>query len=209
MKTLLYFLLPGATEASLARPPRLQGRWHDLSLAPLGARQAEATRDFLAVRPIDVCYTSPLLRAAQTAAILVEPHQIVPQAHPDLVECDLGRWEGQDWQAIRYLDAESFRLFRANPAKNGYPGGEAFDAAEARMSAVVEELFKEHPSRAILLVTHPVITSIYLARLLGLSPAQARLMRLDECGISVVVREGEETTVTTLNAAFHLQGIAA
>jgi broad specificity phosphatase PhoE len=209
MKTLVYFLVPGATEASLARPPRLQGRWHDLSLAPLGNRQAEATRDFLAVRPMDVCYTSPLLRAAQTASIIVEPHQLVPQPHAGLVECDLGRWEGQDWQAIRYLDATNYRLFRTSPAKHGYPGGESFDAAAARMTDVVEELFKQYPARAILLVTHPIITSIYLATLLGLSPTQARLMCLDECGISVIVREGDETTVTTLNAAFHLQGIAA
>jgi broad specificity phosphatase PhoE len=209
MKTLLYFLVPGATEASLARPPRLQGRWHDLSLAPLGNRQAEATRDFLAVRPVDVCYASPLLRAVQTASIIVEPHQLAPQPHPGLLECDLGRWEGQDWPTIRYLDAETYRLFRVNPAKHGYPGGEPFDAAAARMTAVVAELLKQHPAQAILLVTHPVITSIYLATLLGLSPAQARLMRLDECGISVVIREGDEMTVTTLNAAFHLQGIAA
>jgi hypothetical protein len=35
-----------------------------------------------------------------------------------------------------------------------------------------------------------------------------RQVTLDNCGISVVIREGEETTVTTLNAAFHLQGVA-
>jgi len=32
---------------------------------------------------------------------------------------------------------------------------------------------------------------------------------LDNCGISVVVRDGDRTTVGTLNAAFHLQGVAA
>jgi hypothetical protein len=32
---------------------------------------------------------------------------------------------------------------------------------------------------------------------------------LDNCGISVVLREDDRTTVTTLNAAFHLQGLAA
>jgi hypothetical protein len=32
---------------------------------------------------------------------------------------------------------------------------------------------------------------------------------LDNCGISIVVREDGRTTVSTLNAAFHLQGVAA
>ena len=39
--------------------------------------------------------------------------------------------------------------------------------------------------------------------------SQARQVTLDNCGISVVVRENEETAVSTLNAAFHLQGVAA
>lgn len=209
MKTLLYFLTPGATEANLASPPRLQGRRHDLSLAPLGVRQAEVTRDFLAVRPVDVCYTSSLLRAVQTAAAVTEPHLLAPQSHDGLLECDLGHWDGKDWPSIRYLDAEAYRKFQTNPAKHGYPGGESFADAQARLNGAVEELLTKHPGRALLLVTHPIVTSIYLAGVLGLAPAQARLMRLDECGISMVVRDGDETIVTTLNAAFHLQGVAA
>jgi hypothetical protein len=37
----------------------------------------------------------------------------------------------------------------------------------------------------------------------------ARQVTLDNCGVSVVVRAGDSTTVATLNAAFHLQGVAA
>jgi hypothetical protein len=39
--------------------------------------------------------------------------------------------------------------------------------------------------------------------------AQARQVALDNCGISVVVRDGDLTSVSTLNASFHLQGAAA
>ena len=67
MKTVLYLLRHGATEANLMTPPKLQGRGQNLPLARLGIRQAEATRDFLAIRPIDRCYSSPMLRALQTA----------------------------------------------------------------------------------------------------------------------------------------------
>ena len=35
--------------------------------ARLGIRQAELTRDFLAVRPLDACYSSPMPRAIETA----------------------------------------------------------------------------------------------------------------------------------------------
>src|SRR5262249_18315875 len=158
-------------------------------------RQAEATRDFLAIRPIDYCYCSPMLRAVQTAAIVAAPHGISPQPLEALTECDVGRWEGLDWQAIRYLDAESYYRFTANPAEHGYPGGESFADVFRRAAGALEELLKVHAGHSILVVAHHVVNRTYLAGLLGLSPDQARQVTLDNCGISVVLREGEETTV--------------
>ena len=209
MKTVLYLIRHGATEANLARPPRLQGRRHNPPLAALGVRQAEATRDFLAIRPIDHCYCSPLLRAVQTASIVAAPHGVSPQPVESLTECDVGRWEGLDWQSIRGLDPEVYERFMANPGQFGYPEGESFGDVFRRVSTALEELLTSHAGEAILVVAHHVVNRTYLAGLLGLTPDQARQVTLDNCGISLVVREGATTTVNTLNAAFHLQGVAA
>jgi broad specificity phosphatase PhoE len=209
METVLYLIRHGATEANLARPARLQGRKHNVPMARLGVRQAEATRDFLAIRPIDCCYCSPLLRAVQTATIVAAPHGIAPTPLEALTECDVGRWEGLDWQSIRYLDAELYQDFMANPVVQGYPGGESFGDVYNRVAPAMEELLQKHAGRSILVVAHHVVNRTYLAGLLGLTPDQARQVTLDNCGISVVLREGSKTTVSTLNAAFHLQGVAA
>src|SRR5271165_87394 len=112
MKTVLYLMDHGAAEGNPSRP---HGQKHNPPLARLGVRQAEATRDFLAIRPIDLCFCSPLLRAVQTASIVAAPHGLSPQTLEALTECDVGRWEGLDWQAIRYLDAEAYHRFHANP----------------------------------------------------------------------------------------------
>jgi broad specificity phosphatase PhoE len=178
-------------------------------LARLGVRQAEATRDFLAIRPIDRCYTSPLLRAVQTAAIVAAPHGLSPLPLEALTECDVGRWEGLDWQTIRALDAEGFERFHAHPAEFGYPGGESFRDVSERVAPALDELLRTHAGESLLVVAHHVVNRTYLARLLGLTPDQARQVTLDNCSISVIVREGTTTTVNTLNAAFHLQGVAA
>jgi alpha-ribazole phosphatase/probable phosphoglycerate mutase len=97
----------------------------------------------------------------------------------------------------------------ANPGEHGYPGGESFRDVYERVATAIEELFVDHAGEAMLVVAHHVVNRTYLAGLLGLTPNQARQVTLDNCGISVVVRQGEETTVSTLNAAFHLQGVAA
>jgi broad specificity phosphatase PhoE len=209
MRTTLYLLRHAATEANLANPPRLQGRAHNPPLARLGVRQAEATRDFLAVRPIDVCYCSPLLRALQTARILAAPHGLIPFPVPELTECDIGRWEGLDWQEIRYFDAAAYRDFMRDPGRFGYPAGENFRQVQARASAAIEDILGKHEEKDILVVSHHVVNRIYLSGLLGLPLEQARQVSLDNCGISVVTRENGRTTVSMLNAAFHLQGVAA
>jgi broad specificity phosphatase PhoE len=209
MKTVLYLLRHGATEANLAEPYRLQGRRHNPPLARLGIREAEATRDFLAIRAIDQCYCSPLLRAFQTASIIAAPHGLSPQPLEALTECDIGRWEGLDWQAIRYLDAESYWQFQSNPAEHGYPGGESFQDVYNRASQAIDGLLEQHHGQAILVVAHHVVNRTYLAGLLGLPIAQAKQVSLDNCGISVVVRDERGTSINTLNATFHLQGLSA
>jgi broad specificity phosphatase PhoE len=208
MKTVLYLIRHGATEANLAKPARLQGRRHNPPLARLGVRQAEATRDFLGIRPIDYCYCSPLLRALETARIVADPHGITPQTLEALIECDVGRWEGLDWKTIRSQDEDAYSRFMAKPAENGYPGGESFGDVYRRTHDAIESLLESHQGSAILVVAHHVINRTYLAGLLGLAPNQARQVSLDNCGISVVVRDEESTTVSTLNASFHLQGVA-
>jgi broad specificity phosphatase PhoE len=208
-RTMLYLIRHGATAANLARPALLQGRAQNPPLARLGVRQAEATRDFLAIRPIDHCYTSPLLRAVQTASLLAAPHGLAPVPLEELIECDVGRWEGLDWQSIRGLEPDGYRRFHANPAEFGYPGGESFRTVHDRVLPIIDELLERHRGESVLIVAHHVVNRVYLARLLGLAVGQARQVKLDNCGISVVVRDDAGTTVNTLNAAFHLQGVAA
>jgi broad specificity phosphatase PhoE len=209
MQTIMYLLRHGATEANLAKPARLQGRRFDPPLARFGIRQAELTRDFLAVRPMDRCFCSPLERAVETATIIAAPHGLSAQPLDDLIECDVGDWEGLDWQTIRQRDPEAFHRFMENPAQFGYPGGESFADVHKRASRCLERLLAEHEGQSILVVAHHVVNRTYLAGLLGMGPNQARQVTLENCGISVVTREGAKTTVSTLNAAFHLQGIAA
>jgi broad specificity phosphatase PhoE len=209
MRTTLYLLRHGATAENLARPARLQGRGLNAPLADIGVRQAQVTRDFLAVRPFECCYSSPLLRAVQTAEIICQPHDIRPTVHEGLIECHVGEWEGLDWETIRSRDEARYCAFMAHPAQFGYPGGESFADVHKRASQVIEELFKVHEGETFLVIAHHIVNRTYLAGLLGLSADEARRVELDNCGISVVERAGPKTRLLTLNTILHLQGVAA
>ena len=176
MKTTIY-LVPHETGAGIfVQPLFVPGPADEPALTKMGIRQAEQTRDFLAVRPIDHCYCSPMPRAVQTAAIIAAPHGLTPLALVSLIDnvC-----------------------------------GESFKDMQARALAALEELFAHHEREALLVVTHHDVGRSYLAGALGMHPEQAGQVQLDNCGISVVIRAGTVTTVSMVNAAFHLQGIAA
>jgi broad specificity phosphatase PhoE len=209
MRTTLFLLRHAATAANLEQPPRLQGRRHNPPLAPLGVRQAELTRDFLAVRAIDVCYSSPLARAMETATIVAGPHGLAPQPIEELIEIDVGAWEGRSWAEVRAREPGAYRAFMADPVRFGYPGGENFEHLHRRSSRAIEELLRRHEGKSVLVVSHHAVNRVYLSGLLGLPPERARQVSLDNCGISLVLREEGHTSVTMLNAAFHLQGAAA
>jgi broad specificity phosphatase PhoE len=208
MRTTLYLIRHAATPANLQKPAKLQGCRTNPDLAPLGVRQATATRDFLAVRPIDVIFTSPLRRSFRTAEIIAQPHGILPTIVDDLTECDVGQWEGRSWDEIKAANPEQYARYHADPSVHGYLGGENFRQVYERATRAIDEILATNDGATVLVVSHHIVNRTYLAGVLGIGPARARAVSLENCGISIVHCERGKTTVATLNTAFHLQGVA-
>jgi broad specificity phosphatase PhoE len=209
MHTTLYLIRHAATPANLQKPAKLQGCRSNPDLAPFGVRQATATRDFLAIRPIDFAFSSPLRRSLRTAEIIAEPHGLVPTVIAELTECDVGDWEGRSWEEIQAAEPESFARYHADPSANGYVGGENFRQVYERATRAIDRILSMHEGASILIVSHHIVNRTYLSGVLGLGPARARMVSLDNCGISIVNHERGKSKVAVLNAAFHLQGVAA
>ena len=207
MTTTLYLVRHGATASNLEKPYRLQGRGRDPDLAPLGVRQAELTRDLLSVRPIERVYASPLRRARQTAAIIAQPAQRPVHIVDDLIECDVGAWEGLTWDEVARDFGPEYERFLADPAQHGYPGGESFDQVAVRARRVMHELMRSNSDATIVVVSHHVVLRVFLGSLLGISPAKARDVKLDNCGVSTVLCQDDQAELITLNACMHLEAV--
>lgn len=204
MSTCLYLVPHGTTDEDLSNSHRLQGRQQDPPLSHVGIRQARLTRDLLAIRAIDACYSSPMRRATQTANIIAAPHERPIQPVADLTECDTGHWEGLDLEAIGKFEEADYRRFLADPGNFPFPGGESFAAVRRRASAAITDISRKHPGGAVLVVSHTVVLRLFLAGVLGMGLVSS--LQLDSCGISLVEHDGQHGTLVTLNATFHVQG---
>lgn len=116
-------------------PDGLIGGRSDPSLNARGREQATALRARLAREPITALFTTQLRRTGETAAMILEDHQIVPVKLPDLGEVYLGEWEGHGiHERGARADPEFVRVMREQ-RWDLIPGAEDRDAFAARVRA--------------------------------------------------------------------------
>jgi 2,3-bisphosphoglycerate-dependent phosphoglycerate mutase len=124
--------------------------------AGLGARWAGA---FAAV------YSSPLLRARQTAAVLAPPEARIVH---DLRELAHGDLEGLDGATAIARHPEFFAAFRADPTDVRPPGAdETFGALQRRALAAVRGIALAHPGERVAVVAHQMVIASVLCAVRG------------------------------------------
>lgn len=199
-----YLIRHGATAHNLAQPSRLQGRRLDDPLCADGRRQAEQTAALLARAGLGAVYTSPLVRARQTAELVAAPHGLSAEPVEDLIEVDVGDWEGLTWDEIERDWPEAARAFLADAGLHGYLGGEDLRDVRDRVVPAMGRLAGENLGRSIAVVAHNVVNRCFLTHVLGIPVSQYRLITQDNCGVSLLRFWEGKTKIVTMNAVFHL-----
>lgn len=200
----LFLARHGATANNLARPPKLQGRRSDPPLSDDGFAQAAALAEALRTQPLAAVYASPLLRARQTAETLAGPHGVAVEAVAAFTECDVGVWEGRDWEEIARTDAEANRLFQHDPAAHPYLGGENLTQVADRAAPALRLIAERHAGQVVAIVAHNVVNRVLLAPLLHLPFSLARTIPQHNCGLNLLKFHGGKLTLVTLNSVAHL-----
>ena len=148
---MIYIVRHGQTTGNKAKV--LQGRGSNQPLNEAGIRQAGAVRDWFSEHQIhiDRVYTSPLLRAMQTAEIISEGMTAVTDER--LLEMDYGPYEGMDL----LNPAEEVKTFFSDFVNNPAPDGmEPLSAVIDRMGSFLQMIRPEADRANILISTHAI-----------------------------------------------------
>lgn len=192
----IIFARHGESEANLASV-FANRREHAYDLTPAGIAQANALARSLVGAGVTHVYTSPVRRAAQTAAI-VAAHLGVPLTEADgLREYDVGDYEGlpyagdHAWRLERYAAVEADWERGARDAR--HPGGESLAELEDRFLRLMETFLHAHaPSETVVALSHGGLLRVVLPAILpDLHPAQARAQALGYAGRVVAQRQGD------------------
>ena len=211
--------------SSFNREHRIQGRDDLSTLTDDGAGQAKAVGISLADLPIDAAYSSPLSRARDTAALILEHQRSAPalERHDDLLEIDLSPWSGLLRTEVRDRFPEQERLWSEAPhtlelsrpdGSRYLPLPELMDQAGRFCTWLMDrhrEALDGERQATVLVVAHNGILRCLLLSLLDLDASRFRRLRLENASISVLNLSGggnggrPAVQLESLNATAHLE----
>ena len=177
----------------------------DLPLSPSGTRQAKAAACRLAAgAPIDALVSSPLQRAADTAAIAADELGLTTVMDDDLRETDFGDWDGYTLEEIQQRWPADVALWRRDPEQPP-PGGESFAATAQRVNRACDRLLRDYSGQTVLVVSHISPIKILLCRALGVPLDTIYRLYLGSACINKIQWHGSEfSAVHCVNDTSHL-----
>lgn len=147
----------------------LQG-WTDIPLNPQGRSQASAMAASLVDAGFSAVWTSPLLRAHETAAIIASTLRLpTPLCHEGLKEKHFGAVQGIPKSELAEQNPVLLeQILRRNPAA-AFAGGESMDELADRVLAAIEDIGREHLGRRVLVVTHGWVMDVVTRQVQGMA----------------------------------------
>ena len=154
-------------ENDFVKTGKLAGRLPGVHLNEKGQKQAQALGEALKDVPIKAVYSSPLERAMETAAPIAEAHKLTIVQQPDLMDTDIGKWQGKSLAVLRLTKA--WKVVQSAPSRFRFPDGESFIDAQTRYVDALERILTKHkPNDVVAVVFHADPIKLAVSHFLGM-----------------------------------------
>ncbi len=185
---------------------RFQGRT-DIPLNQQGRWQAQALALALRDESLTALYSSPLMRAKETAKLIKTFHPLSPLYEEErLIEMDLGEFDGMEAGEWRSRYPDLLEVWRSTPESVRMPGGEGLQEVQARAINTMERIADLYPSgSSVLLCSHNFVNRTILCFVLGVSLDRFRDFQQDPAALNVLYRKGGQWVAEVVNDVSHLK----
>ena len=189
MPTTLVLVRHGETDWNADN--RFQGH-ADPPLNETGRAQARALATELRREVFAALYTSPLQRAAETAAIIGYELGLEPRPDDAFKEVDVGSWSGLTRAEVEQRYPTGFA--RWLEFGHGWDDGETYDALGARVVTGLTRIAELHDGGAVLTITHggPIRSALAFAERVSFDEARRSIHVIGNCAVvRLAVLDGE------------------
>lgn len=184
------------------------GAWRgqiDVPLSVGGQAEARALGARVAAEyHLRALYSSPLLRARQTAGAIAHPTGVEVMVDERFRDVDYGPWAGRRPADLSPEEREAVHRWARRP-ETPLPGAEDPASAQQRAADGLVELAGAH-SGTIGIVTHDAILQLLLCQVLSIDLAAYRGLVFRTASLNELVFSASGFRVAVLNSAWHLDG---
>lgn len=171
----------------------------DVGLSVNGRRQIERTTRLLERFTLAAVYSSPRVRATESAKIIAEKNNLIIETREDFAEIDFGDFEGLEYQTVERRFPEIYRQWMNEPTTVEFPNGESFARMQTRVLCAANELKLRHVNKTFAVVSHGGANRIVLAHALGMRNADIFRLAQDFAAANAIDFYGEFPVVKMLN----------
>lgn len=201
-KVQITFIRHGETAWNLEG--RCQG-FSDIQLNKRGFEQAKKLAESFQNEKITAIYSSPLLRARQTAEIIAESQQIPVFLKEGLKELNQGVLEGIAFVDLKDKYKDLLEEWMNNPCDLQLPDGECLRKVQERAWKCIEEIVKKHQDKdCLVIVSHNLTIITILCQILNLDLRYFHRLRKDTAAKTVVEFTRSHPILIRLNDVSHL-----
>lgn len=122
------------------RLKRFQGGRSDVPLSAIGRLQAQLIANALMRERVEAVFSSPLVRARETAEAVARMHELRVQVLPELRELDFGEYEGAYEASLLEEHGAEFSAWRNSHYTLPPPGGDSLDSVCGRVAEALARL---------------------------------------------------------------------
>lgn len=159
----LYIIRHGQTDWNIAK--KIQGR-QDIPLNERGHFQARCLGKAMENRPITAVFSSPQIRAMETAIAVASPAGVPVIPVRDLMEINYGVWEGKTEEELLRDDRALYEAWWSHPAETAPPEGESINQVNERCRQAWKEIKPQLTGDAAI-VAHGGLLAHFMEQLLG------------------------------------------
>jgi broad specificity phosphatase PhoE len=171
----------------------------DFGLSEHGRSAMAMAAEYLKDEQIAAVYSSPLLRARESAEIVVASRSIPVELVSDFRELDFGEFEGLTYDEIAARHPDVYREWMDAPTGVRFPKGECFEELRMRVLSAFQDIVREKAGLTVAIISHGGVNRALLAWALQIPDSCVFRLAQDYAAINLLTVSDGVTGVQLLN----------